>query len=253
MRSSAINPVRTYRLGEEYERVKRKARKKLGVFAEDTKVVEFHDEKKTLQFATELLIPNKRPSRPRIMLLFSNPHPHSIQQRMFLSPSTKKGENLFWSIMEEAGWFKLPEQRRSPEVLRDFFLNVRYREPFELCFCCYYAFPTRMPEEIKKIFGEFFDRHIQEEARKEFKERVSEAGIEEIVTFNKSIFNLITGQKLKRYISDLKHGAIIEGAVQGTTKSIPVFLTYPTGWRYHPDFRTLRAQSLRAIRVNLIK
>jgi len=110
-----------------------------------------------------------------------------------------------------------------------------------------------MPDQIKKIFREFFERHIQEEARTEFAERVRETGIEGIVTFNKSIFNLTTGQKLKRYISELKEEKMVEGSIQDTTKSIPVFLTYPTGWRYHPDFKNLRVKSLQAIKKKLAK
>jgi len=251
---SAINSWKTYRLGEEYQDAKPAALRELDEYAKDPCVMAFNDEKKSVQFATELLIPTKQTSRPRIMLLFSNPHPHSIQQGMFLSPNKKKVESSFWSVMKEAGWFELPEQRRSPEVLRDFFLNVKYRGPFELLFCCYYAFPTVMPEQIRKIFGkEFFERHIQEEARTEFAERVRETGIEGIVTFNKSIFNLITGLKLDRYISELKKEKMVEGSVQDTTKTIPVFLTYPTGWRYHQDFKELRAKSLQETKDKLLK
>jgi hypothetical protein len=133
-----------------------------------------------------------------------------------------------------------------------FSINVKYGGPFELLLCCYYAFPTPMPDQIKKIFREFFERHIQEEARTEFAERVKETGIEGIITFNKSIFNLITGQKLGRYISKLKQEKMVEGSVQDNTKSIPVFLTYPTGWRYHPDFKNLRVRSLKAIKGKLV-
>ena len=156
--------------------------------------------------------------------------------------------------MEEAGWFELPRRERSPEVLRKLFLSVSYRGPFELLFCCYYAFPTVMPEQIKKIFGkEFFERHIQEEARTEFAERVRETGIEGIVTFNKSIFNLITGLKLERCIQELKNGGIVKGSVKADTRGIPLFLTYPTGWRYHQDFKELRVRSLQEIKDKLLK
>jgi hypothetical protein len=240
-------------LGEQYLDIKGRALEILGEYAKDPCVMVFNAEEKKVQFKTELLIPKKRTSKPRIMLLFSNPHPHSIQQGMFLSPNTQKGENLFWPIMEQAGWFELPEQRSSPEELRDAFLGVKYSAPFELLFCCYYAFPTPMPEQIKEIFGkEFFDRHIQEEARTEFAERVRETSIEGIVTFNKSIFNLTTGQKLERYISELKKGAMVDGSVHDNTKSIPVFLTYPTGWRYHPDYKELRVKNLKQIKDRIV-
>jgi len=70
------------------------------------------------------LIPEKRSGRERILLLFSNPHPHSIQQGMFLSPSVKGRQSFFWSGMQDAGWFKLPEINPSAERMAEIFLNL---------------------------------------------------------------------------------------------------------------------------------
>jgi len=62
--------------------------------------------------------------RQRVLLLFSNPHPHSIQQGMFLPPSVKGRLSFFWTGMLEAGWFKLPELNTVPSRLAEIFLNL---------------------------------------------------------------------------------------------------------------------------------
>ncbi|GAF85857.1 unnamed protein product [marine sediment metagenome] len=93
--------------------------------------------------------------------------------------------------MRNAGWFSIPEAKRNPEDLLDMFLRVKYPGPFELYFYCYYAFPTRYPDHIPRIFGKrFFSQIIEPEANAEFRKTVQEIAVEAIVVFNKKIFNL---------------------------------------------------------------
>ena len=73
-----------------------------------------------------------------------------------------------------------------------------------------------------------------------------------MLTFNKGVFNLVVENKVKTYIQRLKAGEVIRGKVQGAQQDLPIFLTYPTGWRFHKDFIRLRVESLVAIR-NLIR
>jgi len=130
-------------------------------------------------------MPTASTKRPRVMLLFSNHHPYSVHQGMFLSPNTRGQENLFWPVMEAAGWLPIAKEYRTPEKVGDICLEAKYRGPFELIFYCYYAFPTDYPEDIKKIFGtEFFNQVIEPEAANEFKQTVQETGVEAVVTFN---------------------------------------------------------------------
>ncbi len=58
------------------------------------------------------------------MFLFSNPHPHSVHQGMFLSRNTKGQESLFWPIMEEAGLLPIAKENRSPEILSPGFVWI---------------------------------------------------------------------------------------------------------------------------------
>jgi hypothetical protein len=105
---TTINFQRTYSLGQDYKSIKDRASKVLGTNSAFVDIVEFGDVSEDVAFRTECLIPVKNSPRPSVMLLFSNPHPHSVQQGMFLSPNTESQDNLFWSTMIDAGWFSIP-------------------------------------------------------------------------------------------------------------------------------------------------
>ena len=125
MQTNRINFKKTYILGEDYHSVKERLHNKLDQYVEDSEIIQFHDSERKITFLSERLIPQKSSDRPNIMLLFSNPHPHSIQQGMFLSPNKKNLENHFWTFMEKAGWFSIPESNLTPAERREIFLNIR--------------------------------------------------------------------------------------------------------------------------------
>jgi len=251
---SGINFQRSYHLGQEYENIKDRATKIVGKYFEDPNLISFDDVEKRVTFTSERLVPVNRSKRPLVMLLFSNPHPHSIKQGMFLSANFKNRENLFWPIMRNAGWFSIPEAKRNSEDLRDMFLRVKYPGPFELYFYCYYAFPTRYPDHIARIFGKrFFSQTIELEANSEFRKTVQERAIKAIVVFNKGIFNLVSDEKIERYIEQLNKGELVRGRIKAFDKDIPIFLTHPTGWRYDKEYKRLRKTSLEKIKAAILK
>ena len=142
------------------------------------------------------------------------------------------------------------KENRNPKQLADICLEAKYKGPFELIFYCYYAFPTDYPEDIRKIFGrQFFSQFIEPEAMKEFRQTVQETGVEAVVTFNKGIFNLVSNNQVDRYIERLIEGELIQSQVKGIDRNVPIFLTFPTGWRYHKEYRQIRQTSLDAIRI----
>jgi hypothetical protein len=246
---SSINFQRTYPLNEGYKDIKELATQILSRYFNDPRLISFNDQNKSVTFTSERLIPITK-NRPRVMLLFSNPHPHSVQQGMFLSPSTRGQENLFWPVMEQAGLLPIPKENRTSEKLRKICLNIDYAGPFEFIFYCYYAFPTNYPEDIKKIFGkEYFDREIEPEAMTEFRKTVQGEKVEAVVTFNKGVFNLVSNDRVDRYIEHLQGGGLIRSRVAGIEPAIRIFLTYPTGWRYRKDYMQLRTSSLDAIKA----
>jgi hypothetical protein len=176
---------------------------------------------------------------------------------MFLSPNTKgrepntKGrENLFWPVMKEAGWLIINKEKCKPKQLADICVKVKYKGPFELIFNCYYAFPTDLPEDIKKIFGrEYFSQFIEPESKQELRKTVQDTNVAAVVTFNKGIFNLVSEDHIERYIDRLIDGELIQSQIKDTDRYVPIFLTFPTGWRYRKQYMELRKANLDTIKT----
>ena len=247
---SSINCQRTYLLDEAYESIRDRAVQVLGKYLDYPDLITFNESDRSVTFSTERLIPTASTNKPRVMLLFSNPHPHSVHQGMFLSPNTRGRENLFWPTMRDAGWLSIPEGDPNPDRLAGRCLKGEYGGPFELIFYCYYAFPTNYPGDIRKIFGmEYFRQVIEPQARDEFRNIIHERSVEAVVTFNKGIFNLVAKDEIERYIQCLIDGEVIQGQILGIDRHVPIFLTFPTGWRYHRRYRELRKSSLDKIRT----
>ena len=250
----SINFRKTYPLNEAYESIKERANQVLDKYWGYPDLIMFNDLDRSVTFSTERLIPTASTNRPRVMLLFSNPHPHSVHQGMFLSRTTKGQENLFWPVMgegdEDAGWLSIAEENRNPRQLADICLKANYQGPFELIFYCYYAFPTDFPEDIRRIFGRtYFSQLIEPEAIEEFTKTIQETSVEAVVTFNKGIFNLVSKDPIERYVERLMDGELIQSQIKGIDSYVPIFLTFPTGWRYRRQYMQLRKDSLDTIRT----
>jgi hypothetical protein len=247
---SNINFQRTYLLGEAYESIKERANHVLEKYWEYPNLITFDDAERSVTFSTEKLIPTTSTNRLRVMLLFSNPHPHSVHQGMFLSPNTKGRENLFWLVMKDAGWLSITEENCNPKQLAGICVEAKYQGPFELIFNCYYAFPTNFPEDIKKIFGrEYFSQFIEPESKDEFRETIQDTYVDAVVTFNKGIFNLVSKDQIERYIERLVDGELIQSQIKDIDRYVPIFLTFPTGWRYRKQYREFRKASLDTIKT----
>ena len=245
-----INFQRTYLLSETYESIKERANHVLEKYWEYPNLITFNDAERSVTFSTEKLIPIPSTNRLRVMLLFSNPHPHSVHQGMFLSPNTKGRENLFWPVMKDAGWLSIPEENCNPKQLADICVEAKYQGPFELIFYCYYAFPTNYPEDIKKIFGgKYFSQFIEPESKDEFRETIQDTYVDAVVTFNKGIFNLVSKDQIERYIERLVDGELIQSQIMDIDRYVPIFLTFPTGWRFRKQYREYRKASLDTIKT----
>ena len=152
--------------------------------------------------------------------------------------------------MEDAGWLPIAKANRVPKQLAKICLKANYSGPFELLFYCYYAFPTDYPEHIRKIFGrQYFGQVIEPEAMAEFRKTIQKTSVKAVVTFNKGIFNNVSTDPIERYIDRLKESDLIQSRIKGVDKHIPVFLTYPTGWIFHRQYRQIRTASLDTIRA----
>jgi len=246
----SINFQKTYLLSEAYESIRERAIQVLAKYLGYPDLITFNDADRSVTFSTERLIPTASTNRPHVMLLFSNPHPHSVHQGMFLSPNTKGRGNLFWPVMRDAGWLPIEEENRNPKQLADICLKANYQGPFELIFYCYYTFPTDFPDDIIRIFGrKYFSQLIEPEAIDEFRRIIQETSVEAVVTFNKGIFNLVSKDQIERYVERLMEGELIQSQVKEIDRYVPIFLTFPTGWRYRRQYMQLRKDSLDTIRT----
>jgi hypothetical protein len=72
-----------------------------------------------------------------------------------------------------------------------------------------------------------------------------------VVTFNNGIFNLVSKDYIEHYIDNLKKGEVIQSKLKGIEKNILIFLTFPTGWQYHKQYKQLRKANLGAIRKKI--
>lgn len=223
-KSNPIHFRETYKLGQSYSGVKSRARDSLKKFFEIEGLYTWDDGKKRITFTSERLIPTQSKGRPRVMLLFSNPHPRSVQVGMF---HAFKLPNAFWSNLQKAKWFTLPTQNPNADRLREIFLQVIYDSPFEYILYCYYSFPTQYPKQIPEIFGDFFYEKIQPKAKRQINNILTKEQIQAIVTFNGQIFRLMTGENVVGYTKVLTSGKTLR---KETKKKIPIYLTYPTGW-----------------------
>ena len=241
---------RTYPLNGAYANIKERATQLLDKYKEYPDLITFNDSERSVSFFTERLIPTVSTNKPRVMLLFSNPHPYSVLQGMFLSQNTKGLENLFWPTMEAAGWLPISKEDRNPKQLADICFKAEYEGPFEFIFYCFYAFPTDYPEHIRRIFGrQYFNEFIEPEAIDEFKKTIQETSVDAVVTFNKGIFNLVSKDQVERYIERLKERELIQSQIKGIDKHVPIFLTFPTGFIFDVNFKQLRKVSLDTIKT----
>ena len=246
----SITFQRTYPLNEAYASIKERATHLLDKYQKYPDLITFNDSKRSVTFFTERLIPTVSINKPRVMLLFSNPHPYSVHQGMFLSKNSRGQENLFWPTMESAGWLPIPNEDRNPKQLAEICLKANYDGPFELIFYCFYSFPTDFPEDINRIFGkEYFRQVIESEAIDEFGKTIQETSVDAVVTFNKGIFNLVSKNQIERYVERLMKGELIQSQIKDIDRYIPIFLTFPTGWRYRRDYMQFRKDSLNTIRT----
>ena len=94
---------------------------------------------------------------------------------------------------------------------------------------------------------------IKPKAKKEIRQIIKGTGVNGILVYNKSIFNLVADEKIDRYIERLKRGGLVHSKFNGSGQNIPIYLTYPTGWRYHKNYMKLRIDNLEKIRNEIIR
>ncbi len=248
--NSEINTVHSARLGDKYEHVKAYLSKRRPEGRRSYKeyigpVYKLTDKDRSVTFQSECLLPRNDRGLPRVLLLFSNPHPGSIQKGMFHSPD-RRIANL-WTDLCEVGVFSAEDALlRSPKKLRTHCLNVTYKGPFALGFACYWLFPTFHPDHLWKLFGRGMEPPGLEDPRRRLDRLLAKWRPSAIISFNGKVFEALTGEGTRGYTKRLGR-RLLQKKYRTLHKEYPLFQTYPTGWRYRKGAPELRRASLRRI------
>ena len=89
---------------------------------------------------------------------------------------------------------------------------------------------------------------IAPEARDGFQRIIEQEKPTAVVTFNKGVFNLVSKEGVGTYIDRLKAGEVVRGEIKNAKNEVPIFLTYPTGWRYDKNHQEYRRKNLEKVK-----
>jgi len=201
----------------------------------------FDDVRKQVNFKTEgPLIPEGN-SRVPILILLSNPHPHSVEQGMFLSPNRIGRKNPFWDTLRNSGYFD-PRGSITPQLM----IQNIYKSPFRLFMAVFFPFPTEDPTHLVEFFGSVEYKRMIQSGKGALKKLIDDQGIFNVICFGQTQYDIISKHGTNHYIAFLKDGGIIQDKIWFSEK-VDVYLTYPTGWRFAKNASKLKSDNLRSV------
>jgi hypothetical protein len=174
-----------------------------------------------LHFFTERIHPRIASSeRPRVMLLFSNPHPDSVAQGLFMSEKRSRG---FWDILRSIScpgikydfcWDKHGIQETVSLLFSGDYGNRR--SPL-LFFECLYQIPSRSPKDLKKMFeqSEDFDSCLRRPSLKRIGRIINRYDIETVLVFTRDTFESITNKRISKGSREILRSAVQEAKGDG--------------------------------------
>jgi len=202
----------------------------------------FDDDSKQIQYRTEgPLVPNNNGRIP-ILILLSNPHPHSVRQEMFLSPNRVGKENPFWNTLRGTGYFK-----HSNQITPSLMIENRYESPFRIFIAVLLSFPSNFPHELPEIFGVGEYRKMIIAGKRKIEELLAKYDIRSVICFGKTQYDIMASfASPDQYTNALKRGNVIQSQAS-FSNAVSIFLTFPTGWRYDADSQHMKCENLKQI------
>lgn len=169
-----------------------------------------------LVYYSESIIPTTEVDRPRMLLVFGNPAPHSIKEKMFFSFEGNGREHRVWKIFKNVGLINFPEtdelsNSEKNTIRKRQLWNVEYDSPFVLGFVPYYSMPSTPSTQpwtgvsgIRRLFGSNVMKMI------DAAERIRMDGIIKgflggdgaVVVFQKDAYNGLRDQDTPEYTRD---------------------------------------------------
>jgi len=235
----SIIHTKTLTIENNYQLVKSRIQDKLKAWPE---MFRFDDTLKQIHYETEgPLIPEGNGKTP-VLILLSNPHPHSVKQGMILSPNRIGKENAFWETMRNTGFFKHENAIDAPMMIRN-----QYQSPFRFFMAVLLPFPTEYPDDLIDIFGNAGYIKMMNQGKEEIKNLIEHNNIHHVICFGKTQYDALSRMPSPRnYTSTLKEGNIIQTS-SWFSDDVKISLTFPTGWRFMKNAKEIKAENLEQI------
>ena len=239
MGSSSIIYDEKLKIEIDYDRIKSNIQEELKEYLD---LFKFDDNSRELSYRTEgPLIPHDNGKTP-ILLLLSNPHPHSVRQGMFLSPNRAGKENPFWNTLRGTGHFK-----HVNPITPSLMIKNQYNSPFRIFIAVLISFPSNFPHELTKIFGMNEYRRMIFSGQNKIQKMVTNHNIKNIICFGKTQYDIMASiSSPKQYTYILRQGSIIQNNAS-FSRVVNVFLTFPTGWRFVKNSQDIKNKNLKQI------
>jgi len=177
-------------------------------------VTKLDDTALEISYKTEEIVPKKSKSRRiKVLLLFKNPHPGSVDAGLFFAANHSK---TFWQRVFDVSYNEKlrPLLESENSWIKDIgkaLTSGNYDRPFLYYFKCLYPFPTNQFADLRKLFSrapltrkEFYDRSIRE-----FHGFVKTHNIKNVIVFFIDGMRTLTDGSFPRsniIISNIKHG-----------------------------------------------
>ena len=239
MTELSIIHTKTLIIENNYQLVKSQVQDKSKAWPE---MFRFDDNLSQIHYETEgPLIPDDNGKKP-VLILLSNPHPHSVKQGMILSPNRIGKENAFWETMRNSGFFKHENPIDAPMMIRN-----QYQSPFRFFMAVLLPFPTEYPDDLIDIFGNAGYIKMMNQGNEEIKSLIERNNIHHVICFGKTQYDVLSQTPSpKNYTSILKESKIIQTSSR-LSDDVKVFLTFPTGWRFMENAQKIKAENLRQV------
>ena len=245
MNTTSIIHEEVITIQRDYDKVKSTIQEKLGEWSE---LYTFDDVNHKIIYKTEgPLIPGNNSKTP-VLILLSNPHPHSVKQGMFLSPNRIGRTNPFWDTLRDTGLFNYDGKINAPAMIKN-----EYQSPFRFFMAVLFPFPTEDPKHLVDFFGKQEYEKMTEASRDSIKKLIVYHKIMNVICFGKTQYDLMkhSYHASDNYISVLKKGECVQDKIW-FSENISVYLTYPTGWRFAENHRSLKKEGLKRILNSII-
>lgn len=209
-------------------------------------VYKLNPKDRSITFQSECLIPRNDKKRPRVLLLFSNAHPESIRNGMF--HTAEGGIAALWTDLCLASLFSGEcSIIGNAEQLRGHCLRVEYEGPFAFGLACYWLFPTFDPSHLRALFRRAMEPPGFDQPKRRFDRLLREWKPKAVISFNKKVFEEFAGARTTGNIIERLRTDLIRYDYGLGDLAVPIFATYPAGWRFDADASRLRQESLKRI------